>query len=232
MPKDPKSKDTEYKHSSWRPASPNQGQVNAGPIRKLELVHTWEVHGKDDNECRTQGAEYFRKLLRDGIPHTDPRQLFQAPSRVWRFRGFPQFLAAQGARMRLPAAYAKKCEVNPELAKISQLLGQLSERFIKGSRLGGISAIQGNDKTSANDAIEICEQSVARLHLVAAAAAQAVDEARAAFGQSIVREFSVVSEYDEIVKSKPNGKSKKAEPDPPDPVLTGVSGSAEQASVV
>ncbi len=174
---------------------PSSHSVGGEPMRgdkrmeKLVPLHTWEVTGD-----RSDAARYFAGLLKDGIPHS--KNVAVAPTRVWRYRGAPYYLDQQMERMKLTLMQCKRARDSNEFHRISNLLGQLSEQLVKAMRNGDVS-LDVREAVGVNATLDQCESYVEQLFMTAAAAAQSVDEARAAYKlPSKPRPFLILSEYD------------------------------------
>ena len=170
------------------------------PLQKMVPLHRWDADHRDT------ALAYFRRLQKDGLPHTNGK-LAHAPSRVWRYRGSPDYLEQQIQRLRLPASIKKRAQTNKEVCQASTLLGQLSERLIKcASNNGENISMTPQERADINAAIDEGERFVAILVCATAGMAQALDEARAAYKlPPKQRDFEIISVYDQPAES--NGKS-------------------------
>ncbi len=189
----------EYKN--WNPKDNVQETVNnKAPLAPMVPLHRWEGTGNIDDEIR-----YFNGLKKNGIPHTP--EVPVAPGKVWRYRGLPYYLERQNARFRTTPMQIKRAQENKEAHRASAVLGQLSEQLIKRS-VGGKIDLMPTEAAQIDAALGQCENEVTRLHLIAASLAQAVDEARVAYGLSpIIRSFEVLCDLDERSDPQTNGKT-------------------------
>ena len=159
-------------------------------------LYRWHANKWDE------AVAHFNSLRKNGIPNVqDPKA--QAPTRLWRFRGFPSYLTVQAQRMRMPDILIKRTLQNKQMHDLSVSLASVSETAVKMS-LGGLTDIKRNQLKMA---LEHAEDDVSRLHMLAAAAAAAVDEARVAYGlEPYQRSFHVHCEFD---TAESNGHSTK-----------------------
>jgi hypothetical protein len=176
--------------------------VGGEPIRmdKLVPMHRWEAGD------RGQAAQYYKTLLVRGIPHSEGTRRALEPTRipnqVWRYRGAPYYLEQQMDRMRLTAQVTKRAHHSREFHQVSHLLGELSERLVKMVSNGHVD-LNIKEAEAISAVLEQCDEHVAQLCMVAAAAAQAVDEARMAYGLPLRhRVVNVLCEYDVPVPSE------------------------------
>jgi hypothetical protein len=173
------------------------------PVQKLVIRYRWDSTGnfKDDDA-------QFRAIQQKGIPgYVDPAfpgsarfepQKGSAPSRVWRYRGVPAYVDNQARRFRATQLLAKVLHQNRELHKMEGQMGELSNRIMQQRGLP-------LNEPQIKDVMAIlaqCERQVQGLHILAAAGAQAVDEAIAAFGLEMPpREYVVLSVFDEVAQT-------------------------------
>ncbi len=200
---------------TWGDETPPTDSINVGshsvggePMRgdkrmeKLVPMHSWEVNGD-----RADAARYFSGLLKNGIPHS--ANVVVAPTRVWRYRGAPYYLDQQMERLKLTLMQCKRARDSNEFHRISGLLGQLSEQLVKAMRNGDVK-LDIREAVGVNATLDQCDDWVAQLFMTAAAAAQAVDEARAAYKlPPKPRPFLIICDYD-MPSGKPtesNGES-------------------------
>lgn len=198
---DPRSKIQRPQTWTWDNETPptdsidlNDHSVGGEPMRgekrmeKLVVLHRWEAGSRDD------AARYFTGLRQNGIPHSTNVAI--APARVWRYRGAPYYLDQQMERLKLTLMQCKRARDSNEFHRISGLLGQLSEQLVKAMRNGDV-ILDPRESAGVNATLEQCDDYVAQLFMTTAAAAQAVDEARAAYKlPPKPRPFEILSEHD------------------------------------
>jgi hypothetical protein len=160
-------------------------------MQRLVPLHRWE------STDRAGAAHYYKNsLLKNGIPHST--NVVVAPTRVWRYRGCPYYVDQQVERFRATGNLAKRAYRSDEFHRISHLLGQLSEQLVKQILHNG-EVVLTNDKevASVEATLSQCEEYATQLHVLAAAATQALDEARAAYRlPPKQRELAVLCVYD------------------------------------
>ena len=118
---------------------------------------------------------------------------------MWRFRGTPYYLDAQGERLGLSKALTDRARHNPEVYRVSVLLGQLCERYHRASKEGGHAVVPPAELAQIRGTLGQCEQELAKLHVLAAASQAMVDEAHDAFGLDAPgRAFRVRSDFDDL----------------------------------
>jgi hypothetical protein len=157
---------------------------------RLQPLHRWEAGD------RGQAAAYFVTLLKNGIPHVPATEIAKVPLRVWRFRGAPHYIEQQGERLRLTTQTVKRAVDNKELRWMAGLLSQLSERLVRVFNNGDVH-LDPKEAEAVHSTFLQAEESIARLHLLAASSAHAVDEARAAYNlPPYARPFAVTCEFD------------------------------------
>jgi hypothetical protein len=135
---------------------------------------------------------------------------------MWRFRGLPHYLDAQGERLGISKVLIDRARHNAEAHRISVLLGQLAERYHRLPREDDRALILGSERAQVQGTLGQCECELAKLHALAAAAQAMIDEAYAAFGLVIPeRSHRVTCDFDVCrdpapadlvpVKISPNG---------------------------
>ena len=118
---------------------------------------------------------------------------------MWRFRGTPHYLDAQGDRLGLSKVLTDRARHNPELYRASVLLGQLSERYHQAPKDGSRAVIFPAELAQIRGTLGQCEQELGKLHALAAAAQTMVDEAHRAFGlEPPERYFRVQCDFDDL----------------------------------
>ena len=118
---------------------------------------------------------------------------------LWRFRGSPHHINRHAARLGITQVLADRARHNQEIYRISVLLAQLCERYHKARRdEDGRPAIGPHELKQIHGTLEQAEQECAKLHALAAASAEMIDEAYTAFdGGCPPRHFAVLCDFDE-----------------------------------
>jgi hypothetical protein len=101
---------------------------------------------------------------------------------MWRFRGTPHYLDAQGDRLGLSRALIKGARHNREVYQVSVLLGQLCERYHHARKEAGRAVVLPAELAQIRGTLGQCEQELQKLHALAAAAQAMLEEAHEAFG--------------------------------------------------
>ena len=118
---------------------------------------------------------------------------------MWRFRGTPYYLDAQGVRLGLSKALTDRARHNPEVYRVSVLLGQLCERYHRAPKEGERALIPPVELAQVRGTMSQCEQELEKLHALAAASQAMVDEAYRAFGlDGPDRHFRVRCDFDDL----------------------------------
>ncbi len=116
---------------------------------------------------------------------------------MWRFRGTPPYLAAQAKRLGISQVLADRARHNPEIHRASVLLGQTCERLHRARKEDGKPFLMGPELAQIRGTLEQVEQESAKLHALAAATAEMLDEAWAAFGFTPPdRHYAVLCDFD------------------------------------
>jgi hypothetical protein len=118
---------------------------------------------------------------------------------MWRFRGTPHYLDAQGDRLGLSKVLTDRARHNPEVYRVSVLLGQLCERYHRAPRQEGRAVVPPAELAQIRGTLGQCEQELEKLHALAAASQAMVDEAHQAFGLDVPeRRFRVKCDFDDL----------------------------------
>ena len=118
---------------------------------------------------------------------------------MWRFRGTPYYLDAQGERLGLSKVLTDRARHNPEVYRVSVLLGQLCERYHRAPKEGGRAVVPPAELAQIRGTLGQCEQELEKLHALAAASQAMVDEAHGAFGLEVPgRHFRVRCDFDDL----------------------------------
>jgi hypothetical protein len=108
---------------------------------------------------------------------------------MWRFRGTPYFLEAQGVRLGLSKVLTDRARNNSEIYRVSHLLGQLCERYHQARKENGRAVVPPAELAQIRGTLGQCEQELEKLHALAAASQAMVDEAHVAFGLAAPERF-------------------------------------------
>ena len=118
---------------------------------------------------------------------------------MWRYRGTPYYLDAQGDRLGVSKVLTDRARHNPEVYRVSVLLGQLCERYHRASKNDGRAMVPPAELAQIRGTLGQCEQELQKLHALAAAAQAMVDEAHQAFGlDPPERLFRVQCDFDDL----------------------------------
>ena len=118
---------------------------------------------------------------------------------MWRFRGTPYYLDAQGDRLGLSKVLTDRARHNQEVYRMSVLLGQLCERYHKAAKEDGRAVVPPAEQAQIRGTLGQCEQELEKLHALAAAAQAMIDEAHRAFGLAAPeRGFRVQCDFDDL----------------------------------
>jgi hypothetical protein len=116
---------------------------------------------------------------------------------LWRFRGTPHYLGQQASRLGVTQVLADRARNNQEIYRVSVLLAQLCERYHKARKEDGRPILAGTELAQVRGTLQQAEQECAKLHALAATAADMIDEAYRAFGtDQPPRHFLVLSDFD------------------------------------
>src|SRR4029077_14532856 len=117
---------------------------------------------------------------------------------IWRYRGSPHYLNQQGSRLGITQVLADRARNNQEIYRVSVLLSQLCERYHKARREDGLPVLPAPELGQIRGTLQQADQECAKLHALAAASADMIDEAyRAFFGYAPTRRYGVLSDFDE-----------------------------------
>jgi hypothetical protein len=100
---------------------------------------------------------------------------------MWHFRGSPPYLQRQADRMGFAPMLAHTARHNAEMHRVATLMGQLSERLHRTRRDNGRPLIGRLEAAQIMGTLDQAENEVRKLHMLAAAGAQMIDEAYRAF---------------------------------------------------
>ncbi len=100
---------------------------------------------------------------------------------LWRFRGTPHYLGQQSSRLGVTPVLADRARNNQEIYRVSVLLAQLCERYHKARKEDGRPILHGTEMGQVRGTLEQAEQECAKLHALAATAAEMIDEAYRGF---------------------------------------------------
>jgi hypothetical protein len=118
---------------------------------------------------------------------------------MWRYRGSPHHLNQQGGRLGITQVLLDRARNNQEIYRVSVLLSQLCERYHKARRDGdGQPVLPATELGQVRGTLQQADQECAKLHALAAASAEMIDEAyRAFYGYAPQRRYGVLSDFDE-----------------------------------
>jgi hypothetical protein len=119
---------------------------------------------------------------------------------MWRHRGSPHYLEAQSKRLGISKVLADRSRHNAEIYRCSHLLAQLCDRYHRAAKgPDGTPHFYGPELAQIKGTLEQAEIESHKLHMLAAAAAQMIDEAWQAFGLAAPdgRAFRVTCQYDD-----------------------------------
>src|SRR4029077_11136048 len=106
---------------------------------------------------------------------------------IWRYRGSPHYLNQQGSRLGITQVLVDRARNNQEIYRVSVLLSQLCERYHKARKEDGRPVLGPPELDQVRGTLSQAEQECSKLHALAAAAGEMIDEAYSAFG--IVQPF-------------------------------------------
>jgi hypothetical protein len=116
---------------------------------------------------------------------------------IWRYRGTPHYLNQQGFRLGVTQVLIDRARNNQEIYRVSVLLSQLCERYHKARKEDGRPVLHLTELGQIKGTLEQAEQECSKLHSLAAAAAEMIDEAYAAFAiNQPERHYAVLSDFD------------------------------------
>jgi hypothetical protein len=134
---------------------------------------------------------------------------------MWRYRGTPPYLAQQAKRLGISQVLADRARHNQEIHRASVLLSQLCERYHRARKEDGRVLIGGAELAQIQGTLQQVEQECSKLHLLAAAAGEMLDEAWHAF--DLVprkRPYEITSDFDDPVIPLPAGDGTVGVTDP------------------
>ena len=118
---------------------------------------------------------------------------------MWRFRGSPHYIDQQGDRLGVPKILTDRARHNPEIYRVSVLIGQLCERYHRAPKDNGRAVVSPAELAQIRGTLGQCEQELEKLHVLAAASQVIVDEAHRAFGLTPPdRRFRVRCDFDDL----------------------------------
>ena len=116
---------------------------------------------------------------------------------IWRYRGSPHYLNQQGSRLGITQVLVDRARNNQEIYRVSVLLSQLCERYHKARKEDGRPVLGFTELGQIRGTLEQAEQECSKLHALAAAAGEMIDEAYAAFAiMQPFRHYAVLSDFD------------------------------------
>ena len=153
-----------------------------------------------DADTPDKAKAHFLDLVDRGIEAT--RQQHEpagGATAVWRFRGAPPYLNRQARRLGITQVLVDRARHNPEIHRMSVLMGQLCEGYHRLHKPSGAAPTIDPPKLAlAKSTLDQIEQEASKLHALAAAAADMLDEAYRAYGLEVPnRAFHVACRWDE-----------------------------------
>jgi hypothetical protein len=122
---------------------------------------------------------------------------------MWRFRGTPHYLAAQGRRLGISSKLTDQARHSKEIYGISVLLAQLCERYHRLKAGDDSRPIPARDLAEVRGTLSLCELDADKLHALAAASHTMLDEAYLEFGLPLPeRHFCVMCDFDDCTAGK------------------------------
>jgi hypothetical protein len=116
---------------------------------------------------------------------------------LWRFRGTPHYLGSQAVRLGITPVLADRARNNQEIYRVSVLLAQLCERYHKARKEDGKPVLPNPELAQVRGTLLQADQECAKLHALAATAAEMIDEAYRAFELGAPdRHFAVLCDFD------------------------------------
>jgi hypothetical protein len=116
---------------------------------------------------------------------------------MWHFRGTPPYLTARGRQIAMTDVLVARARHNDEIHRVSILLGQLCERYHRARKEDGHPVFSAFELTQVEATLGLAEQECAKLHALAGAAADMIDESRDAHGlPPSERPYAVLSDND------------------------------------
>jgi hypothetical protein len=124
---------------------------------------------------------------------------------VWRFRGSPHYLDAQGDRLGLSKVLVDRARLNAEIHRVAVLVGQLCERYHRAHKNDdGTAATSPQELAQIRGTLGQAEIERDKLHALAAAAEAMIDESHRAFGlKPPQRTHRVACDFDTIHECEP-----------------------------
>jgi hypothetical protein len=118
---------------------------------------------------------------------------------MWRFRGTPHYLNAQGDRLGLSKVLIDRARYNTEIHRVATLVGQLCERWHHAPKEDGRAVVFPSELAQVRGTLGQAEIERDKLHALAAAAEAMIDEVYRAYGLAPPkRSHRVVCDYDQV----------------------------------
>jgi hypothetical protein len=125
---------------------------------------------------------------------------------AWHYRGSPPYLAAQAKRLGISQVLADRARHNAEIHRVSILLGQLCERCHRARVENGRPVVGPAETAQIRATLEQAELECSKLHALAAATAEMIDEGWRGFALTPPdRHYRVLCDYDEPTIPLPLG---------------------------
>ena len=107
------------------------------------------------------------------------------------------YLNQQGVRLGITQVLVDRARHNQEIYRVQVLLSQLCERYHKARREDGRPVLHQTELAQIRGTLQQAEQECAKLHALAAAAAEMIDEAYRAFDlEQPDRHYAVLCDFD------------------------------------
>lgn len=128
---------------------------------------------------------------------------------LWHYNGTPEFLHRQADRLRSTHHLAGIAIHNKEVHRISVILNQLCERYHKARKEDGEPVFGAVELVGIRDSFRMCEQELEKLHILAGAADEMLEQAYGAMNiDAPARPFVILAESDDAtLVDHSNGES-------------------------
>lgn len=117
---------------------------------------------------------------------------------LWHYNGTPEFLHRQADRLRSTHHLADLARHNKEIYRISVLVNQLCERYHKARKEDGEPVFGPIEIDQIKSTLGMCEQELEKLHILAAASDEMMEEVYGALSiDAPARPFVILAESDD-----------------------------------
>lgn len=100
---------------------------------------------------------------------------------MWRFRGSSHYIGQQASRLGITQVLADRARSNPNICRMSVLLGQICERYHRARSENGLPVLYRTELDQVKGTLEQCEHELQKLYMLAGASSVMLDEAWEAF---------------------------------------------------